>query len=74
MIEVCLNDGFAVYQYDTAVQFLDAFPDGLDQSNLDNGCYLNCSISEAQDSAWETEDRNRRVTTRLPFVGQKCRD
>ena len=42
MIEVCLNDGFAVYQYDTAVQFLDAFPDGLDQSNLDNGCYLNC--------------------------------
>jgi hypothetical protein len=74
MIDVCLKDGFAVYQYDTVVQFVDAFPDGLEQSNIDNGCYVNCSIREAQDISWEREDRKRRVNTRLPFVGQKCRD
>jgi len=74
MIQVCLKDGFAVYQYDNASEFVDAFPDGLDQDNLDNGCYVNCSIREAQEIAWEREDRKRRYNTRLPFVGQKCRD
>ena len=74
MIDVCLKDGFAVYQYDTVVQFVDAFPDGLEQSNIDNGCYVNCSVQDARDIAWEREDRKRRVNTRLPFVGQKCRD
>ena len=74
MINVCLKDGFVVYQYHTAVQFVDAFPDGLDQSNIDNGCYLDCSIREAQSIAYEREDRKRRFNTRLPFIGQKCRD
>ena len=74
MINVCLKDGFVVYQYDTAVEFVDAFPDGLDQSNIDNGCYIDCSIREAQDIASEKTDRKRRFNTRLPFVGQKCRD
>ncbi len=74
MINVCLKDGFVVYEYASAVEFVDAFPDGLDQSNIDNGCYIDCSIREAQDIASEKADRKRRFNTRLPFVGQKCRD
>lgn len=74
MIKACLVDGFVVYEYASASEFVDAFPDGLDQSNIDNECYIDCSIREAQEIAEEREDRTRRYNTRLPFVGQKCRD
>jgi len=74
MIQVCLKDGFVVYEFNTVTEFVDAFPDGLDQDNLDQGCYINCSIRQAQEIAWEREDRKRRYNTKLPFVGQRCRD
>jgi len=51
MIQVCLKDGFVVYEFNTVTEFVDAFPDGLDQDNLDQGCYINCSIRQAQEIA-----------------------
>lgn len=74
MIKVCLVDGFVVYEYASASEFVDAFPDGLDQSVSDLGTYIDCSHREAQEVLFEREDRTRRYNTRLPFVGQKCRD
>lgn len=36
--------------------------------------YSKLTLAEAQQLAWDNEDESRRYNTRLPYVGQKCRD
>jgi hypothetical protein len=32
------------------------------------------TLAEAQQLAWDKEDESRHYNTRIPYVGQKCRD
>lgn len=36
--------------------------------------YSKLTLAEAQQLAWDREDESRRYNTRLPYIGQKCRD
>ena len=40
MIQVCLKDGFVVYEFATAAEFKEAFPNGLDSDSIASGCFV----------------------------------
>ena len=39
MIQVCLKDGFVVYEFATVAEFKEAFPNGLDTDSIP-GCFI----------------------------------
>ena len=73
MIQVKLNDGFVVFEFASAVEFVEAFPDGLSQDSLDMGAFVSLSNKEANDVAFERRQVNnkRQKFQRLPQVGVK---
>ena len=73
MIQVKLNDGFVVFEFASAVEFVEAFPDGLSQDSLDNGAFVSLSNKEAYDVSFERRQVNnkRQKFQRLPQVGVK---
>jgi hypothetical protein len=73
MIQVKLNDGFVVFEFASAVEFVEAFPDGLSQDSLDMGAFVALSDKEANDVAFERRQINnkRQKFQRLPQVGVK---
>ena len=73
MIQVCLKDGFVVFEFASAVEFVEAFPDGLSQDSLDMGAFVALSDKEANDVAFERRQINnkRQKFQRLPQVGVK---
>ena len=73
MIQVCLKDGFVVYEFASAAEYVKAFPDGLNQDSLDNGAFVSLSDKEANDVAFERRQINnkRQRFQRLPQVGVK---
>lgn len=40
MIQVCLKDGFVVYEFATVAEFKEAFPTGLDADAIASGCFV----------------------------------
>jgi hypothetical protein len=40
MIQVCLKDGFVVYEFATDAEFKEAFPNGLDADSIASGCFV----------------------------------
>jgi hypothetical protein len=40
MIQVCLKDGFVVYEFATVAEFKEAFPNGLDSDSIASGCFV----------------------------------
>ena len=73
MIKVCLRDGFVVFEFASAVAYVEAFPDGLNQDSLDLGSYVELSNKEANDVAFERRQVNNKKDRfqRLPRVGVK---
>ena len=73
MIQVKLNDGFVVFEFASAVEFVEAFPDGLSQDSLNMGAFVALSDKEANDVAFERRQINnkRQKFQRLPQVGVK---
>ena len=73
MIQVCLKDGFVVYEFASAAEYVKAFPDGLNQDSLDNGAFVSLSNKEAYDVSFERRQVNnkRQKFQRLPQVGVK---
>lgn len=73
MIQVKLNDGFVVFEFASAVEFVEAFPDGLSQDSLDMGAFVALSDKEANDVSFERRQVNnkRQKFQRLPQVGVK---
>jgi hypothetical protein len=73
MIQVKLNDGFVVFEFASAVEFVEAFPDGLSQDSLDMGAFVSLSNKEAYDVSFERRQVNnkRQKFQRLPQVGVK---
>lgn len=73
MIQVKLNDGFVVFEFASAVEFVEAFPDGLSQDSLDMGAFVALSDKEANDASFERRQVNnkRQKFQRLPQVGVK---
>lgn len=73
MIQVKLNDGFVVFEFASAVEFVEAFPDGLSQDSLDMGAFVSLSNKEANDVAFERRQVNNKKDRfqRLPQVGVK---
>ena len=69
MIKVCLRDGFAVFEFASAVDYVEAFPDGLSQDSLDLGSYVEMSNKECDDVIFEK--RHLQYKRRLPQVGVK---
>jgi|TARA_R110002051_G_scaffold316902_1_gene397262 hypothetical protein len=61
MIQVKLNTGFVVFEFASAVEYVEAFPDGLNQDSLDNGAFVSLSNKEAYDVSFE----RRQVKNRL---------
>ena len=60
MIQVCLKDGFVVYEFASAAEYVKAFPDGLNQDSLDNGAFVSLSNKEANDVAFERRQVNNK--------------
>ena len=60
MIQVKLNDGFVVFEFASAVEFVEAFPDGLSQDSLDNGAFVSLSNKEAYDVSFERRQVNNK--------------
>jgi len=73
MIKVCLRDGFVVFEFASAVEFLDAFPNDLNQDSLDLGSYVEMSDKDCDDLIFEKRHREhkRKRFQRLPQVGVK---
>jgi len=73
MIQVCLKDGFVVFEFASAAEYVEAFPDGLSQDSLDNGAFVSLSNKEAYDVSFERRQVNnkRQKFQRLPQVGVK---
>ena len=73
MIHVCLKDGFVVFEFASAAEYVEAFPDGLNQDSLDNGAFVSLSNKEAYDVSFERRQVNnkRQKFQRLPQVGVK---
>ena len=69
MIKVCLKDGFVVFEFASAVDYVEAFPDGLNQDSLDLGSYVEMSDKECGDVIFEK--RHLQYKRRLPQVGVK---
>ena len=40
MIQICLKDGFVVYEFATDAEFKEAFPNGLDADSIASGCFV----------------------------------
>jgi hypothetical protein len=40
MIQVCLKDGFVVYEFASVDEFEEAFPTGLDADSIGSGCFV----------------------------------
>lgn len=40
MIQVCLKDGFVVYEFASVDEFKEAFPMGLDADAIASGCFV----------------------------------
>ena len=70
MIKVCLRDGFVVFQFASAVDYVEAFPDGLDQDSLDLGSYVELSNKEANDVAFE----RRQVNNKRQLAARRVND
>ena len=60
MIKVCLRDGFAVFEFASAVAYVEAFPDGLSQDSLDLGSYVELSNKESNDVSFERRQVNNK--------------
>ena len=60
MIKVCLRDGFVVFEFASAVAYVEAFPDGLDQDSLDLGSYVELSNKESNDVSFERRQVNNK--------------
>ena len=60
MIKVCLKDGFVVFAFASAVAYVEAFPDGLDQDSLDLGSYVELSNKESNDVSFERRQVNNK--------------
>ena len=60
MIKVCLKDGFVVFEFASAVDYVEAFPDGLNQDSLDLGSYVELSNKEANDVSFERRQVNNK--------------
>ena len=73
MIQVCLKDGFVVFEFASAAEFVEAFPNGLNQDSLDMGAFVSLSNKEANDVAFERRQVNNKKDRfqRLPQVGVK---
>ena len=73
MIQVCLKDGFVVFEFASAAEFVEAFPNGLNQDSLDMGAFVSLSNKEAYDVSFERRQVNnkRQKFQRLPQVGVK---
>ncbi len=60
MIKVRLRDGFVVFEFASAVAYVEAFPDGLDQDSLNLGSYVELSNKEANDVSFERRQVNNK--------------
>ena len=69
MIQVKLNDGFVVFEFASAAEYVEAFPNGLNQDSLDLGSYVDMSDKECDDVIFEK--RHLQYKRRLPQVGVK---
>tara|TARA_R110002074_G_scaffold150172_3_gene303109 strand:+ start:85 stop:378 length:294 start_codon:yes stop_codon:yes gene_type:complete len=70
MIKVCLRDGFVVFEFASAVAYVEAFPDGLNQDSLDLGSYVELSNKEANDVAFE----RRQVNNKRQLAARRVND
>lgn len=59
MIQVCLKDGFVVFEFASAAEYVKAFPDGLRQA-ADMGAFVALSDKEANDVAFERRQVNNK--------------
>lgn len=75
MIQVKLNDGFVVFEFASAVEFVEAFPDGLSQDSLDMGAFVSLSNKEANDVAFERRQvNNKRQQFQRRLIGRAKRN
>ena len=74
MIQVCLKDGFVVFEFASAAEYVKAFPDGLRQA-ADMGAFVALSDKEANDVSFERRQiNNKRQKFQRRLIGRAKRN